>query len=474
MKDKTVYLEWDDSTLKITNSFPKLEKILEYTHKSLEKQGWQSKTVRRQVKLFNILVDTKEVRIIVTFQGMLDIVIQGCIKSGYLFKMIDKRGHFPQGKLADMSGFRFTQQELTEKFILSDRSGILEAPTRYGKSRIIANVIKAYRGLKMVFCAPGVDLLKQTQRDFEELLPELDIRGIYTGSKGKSQSDDLTLCSLDSVHHCNKENTELLLVDEVHTSVTAGRFPALNEFKNARKLGFSATTEGRFDGSDILLTGLFGPILARRTYPEAVAEGAILPLKCFILNVPFKVEMVGTRDAAYNKLVYQNAAFKQLVADICNEVTPQDWQTLVFIKNEKQAEFLEPVIEDSIIAMAKRLKAKERDALFKKMQDGSITRCIASDIYSTGVTFPDLRMQVNCSLGGGSILAIQKPGRLLQVRPGKTYGYMVDFNFVPDRELSRSNCMSNVVYDCEARFNIYRKKGYQLDFVDSIKDIDLI
>ena len=56
----------------------------------------------------------------------------------------DKRIPFPSPKLENMFGFRFNQKEKTIELLKANRSGILNAPTRYGKSVIMTNIINAH------------------------------------------------------------------------------------------------------------------------------------------------------------------------------------------------------------------------------------------------------------------------------------------------------------------------------------------
>ena len=88
-------------------------------------------------------------------------------------------------------------------------------------------------------------------------------------------------------------STELLLADEPHALVTSTRLGVIDGFLKARRYGYGATLKGRFDGRDKLITGIFGPVLAERTYLEAVEEGAICPLNIIMFQIeadsPFSV-----------------------------------------------------------------------------------------------------------------------------------------------------------------------------------------
>ena len=170
-----------------------------------------------------------------------------------------------------------------------------------------------------------------------------------------------------------------------------------------------------------------------------------------------------------------------MVREIAKNKIPADWQTLVFIDQKKQADEMSEAIEDCEIAIASRLKVKERKELFEKMANNEVKRCVATSIYAQGVTFPDLRVMINAAGGSGSISSVQKPGRLAQNREGKEMGHLIDFMFEPifdhtswQQDTSKENMMwSFVVNDCNARLKVYKSLGYQVDILESINDLNL-
>lgn len=346
-------------------------------------------------------------------------------------------------------------------------------------SVLILNTLRAYPTTQTIVTAPGVDLLNQMYAELTVGLPNREINCIYSGKKNKGQSEDITLVSLDSLHHCDVHGTKLILCDEPHAAVTQTRMPVLNNFKYARKFGYGATPEGRFDGCDILIKAIFGPPLVEKSFKEAVDEGAILMIKVLMVKIHFEPFVCKDRDAAYRKLIFNNDGFNELVEKISNRIIPKDWQTLIFINNEKQADKLNKLLDCSV-GMAKKLNKVQREELFAAVTSEKIKRCICSDIYSTGVTFPDLRCVVNCNSGAGGILSTQKPGRLAQIRVDKAFGYMIDFQFIPLGDVSltthpkRENEWWSVVNDCKARMGVYKEKEYLIEEVDDLSQIKLI
>lgn len=375
-----------------------------------------------------------------------------------------------------LAGLRPFQKDWITDALKTGNSGLLGAPTRFGKSYGMTAIARAFPNATIVVTAPGVDLCKQLHQHFLDVLPHREIKGVYTGSRNSKQSDGITICSIDSLHKMDHDATEILIIDEPHAAVSDERLPKIAAFNRARKYGFGATLNGRFDQKDRLIVGLIGPIISNVTYRQAVAWKAISPLKVIMVKIPFSKDTLPgrymDRDAVYKRLLTQSSRTAALVKKLVEDVIPNNWQTMAFIKDEKQALFyLENAMpEVGTIAMAKRLKAKERDAVTAGIANNEIIRVLASNIYVQGVTFPDLKVVLNLAGGGANTTAIQKPGRLLQTRPNKNYGVMVDFVFeCRDQEMeTRANPpYRGIVGECWARHKAYKEIGYDIEFVES-------
>lgn len=244
-------------------------------------------------------------------------------------------------------------------------------------------------------------MLRQSVKDYKAALPDREIRLLGAGSSNRISGPDITVCSMDSLHLCDHGKVRLLIPDEPHALMTDSRIPELNKFRLARRLSFGATLEGRFDQRDLVLEGLLGPVLAERTYQEAVEEGAICPLVVLLLKVNlYRQAVSGKREVVYKHTIFENGEMARKTAEICR-MMPDDWQHLIFIKQEVQAENIQEALgDDTPIAMAKVLKKKVRAQMQEDMRYNQMRRCISSDIFATGVTFHDIRCVVNAA--GGS------------------------------------------------------------------------
>ncbi len=467
-----------NSDLVIVNSTRTLETKLGFMKKSLvqdPQKPWERKTKKTRVDLFEVLNEAGP-RVVVCPQGLWRVVRLWAKSKDIDVLETDDRPAFPAPRLDLIKGLRFSQKPLVCSALLANTSGLIKAPTRYGKSRLIFSILRAFPGVRTVVVTPGVDLIEQTLQELKAHLPGRDIVLLGGGSRVQTQGPDITLCSMDSMHKCDHSQTQLVIVDEPHMVVTDSRAPELAKFVHARKYGLGATLSGRFDQADLMIEALIGPILAEITYRQAVAEGAILQIVAFMIEVKFDYVPYSNRDQAYRHIIYNNGALAGTIAKVCDEILPEDWQTIVFISNEKQALQIANTMSTEVIAMDKRLTKKERKEMMRQMASNTLKRCVSSEILSTGVTFPDLRAIVMAAGGGGSITAIQKPGRLAQVMPGKSFGYLIDFRMVPRFKHnlepgSISKAVFMVLNDSRLRQAAYEDLGYKVEILNNVDEL---
>lgn len=471
-----------DDVLLFYPILPAIAKKLTISEKSLELNTitYLREVRYRKRELFNRVSRQKGI-VGVTYQGFLQKVINACVTSGATFALKDMRvarkaASFPAPRLDLMHGFRFSQESLITEALEKDMSGLIGAPTRYGKTTLMVNTLRAFPNLRAVVAAPGVDLCNQLYDDItgDRGIKNREVKLLCSGSRHKQQSQEpngVTICSVDSLFKCDGTDTELLLADEPHEFVTDKRLDMLSEFTKARRYGYGATLTGRFDNRDIIIEGVFGPVLAERTYVQAVQEGAICPINVLFLDIEIEPKNYRDRDAAYKGLLFRNRGMANIAKKICHEVIPNDYQTLLFIKEEKQADlYLDIIGHEATVAMAKKMNKSQREEITEKMRNGKIKRCLCTDIYVQGVTFPDSKVLVNLEGGGNNTSAIQKPGRLAQIRPGKKCGILIDFNFTfPGiMEDYKGEAWTALVADSKAREKAYTDKGYGIYHVNTL------
>lgn len=464
----------DDNRLLIVPARHDVMQFLTFLEKRMELvstgQGVRRQTVREEKPFFVLIKDSTGEEAIQTYAGMWKRVYDFLKEKGVNIRFSDLRKPFPKPQLDRMHGFRFSQQALLTQALKLDMSGLICAPTRYGKTTLIVNTCRAYPGVRTVILMPGVELLVQQMEDLREKLPHRKLVHIGGARSATYQGDDITLCLMDdtALAKLDAVDTQLVLIDEPHTLVTDCQLTSYVNFENARKLGYGATITGRYDNRDVLIEGVIGPVLVNKSFPEARDEGAVSPIIVFMLEVPLTGRVPSDRMQAYRSRLFEDSCMAQNIGAICRSVIPPDWQTLLFIQNEKQAEFYKPYIDGSEIAMAKQLtRVTARREMQRRMVENELMRCMATNIYATGVTFSDLRVVINLAGGGGNALSIQKPGRVAEVRPGKRCGVVIDLLF----NAETGGGAKQLQGESWARYNMYKDRGYDLRIVRSMQEL---
>lgn len=501
-----IQLLWGESQLTITPALHDLTQLLTIDVKVMQQhktKPWIRKTVKHRKPMYTLLDlpqkieltvplesedllpgmsgvgRTKRVKIYAmwTHHGFIDDVCKALQEWGIPYQISDARlANFPAPRFDQMHGFRFSQRELLESALRQNKSGLIGAPTRYGKTTLLINTLRAYAGMRVLVVAPGVDLIDQLYEDIKTALPHLEVKKVHGGVDNKKPCRHITVLSADSMDAIDPAYPQLILMDEPHALPTDSRMPNFVKFDKSRKIGFGATLDGRFDGKDPMIKGLIGPVLAERTYLEGVAEGAIAPIVILMLEVPMRPFDSKNRNKAYHEGFWQAEHIANTlgwmlggVASDGQPVFPPDWQILGFIDNEKQIDFLSERLDTwnipHDVAMAKNMTKKIRKSKTADLKSGETRLAFATKIFAQGVTFSNLRVVLNLTGGGASTSTIQKPGRVAEIIEGKRCGVVVDFffRFPEDAFVTHrgSECFA-LSRESQVRLDYYVERGFEV------------
>ncbi len=419
------------------------------------------------------------------------------------FQVKDCRKAFPKPDIRlALQGMRKSQVACVYTALMSE-GGIFAAATGFGKSHVIASLIRAYepgllqaRGTPVcLVTAKDKDICTQNFNTLKKLFPDREV-GIIMSGKTK-RSDDILVVTLDSLKKVDMETVGLLIVDEVHEAATATRADELAKAIYARRWGASATPSGRFDGADLVTEGLVGPVIYQYTYQDGVRDGVLVPCNVLWLPVPEpnsihigKYIEMKNRLARYRHAAERNPGQNDQICEIIRR-TPEEKQLLCIMQHVDQMNILAGQLPDvdcvhAVTDQAKLLAAKntnlhpirpaQRKKLYEKVKNGEIRKVMSTYVYKQGVDFPQLSIMIQAGGGGSKIASAQIPGRGSRLSEGKEEAYLVDFWHPWDKQLNEAGELVDgpVLRDDKARRRVYKKLGFTQTPIASIDDLPFI
>ncbi len=356
---------------------------------------------------------------------------------------IDKNYILLQPDLDVINNFtlRAGQRECIDAFIKKFH-GIICAPVGFGKTFLISVLTKVFPTARFHICTKSRAVLQEIYNRLKMVSSDV---GIYCGDTkitGK-RIMCVTAASLGAID----SDVEFFIFDECHQAAASTYADAiLHKYPFSRMYGFSATPEGRSDGADAALTFLFGDVIFNMTYDEGVDNGLVVPINVHWLYCKAANSSSSewqTDVAKFRHMIWRNPFRNNLIKQYVDGL---DEKVLILVASVEHAVYLHSILPDYTLvygSMTKEdcqkyqnmgllpfdyvpLKAKDRKALQDDFKAGKITKVIATDVWSTGVDFPDLTKVVNASGRSSVITTTQGGGRGSRLFSGKTGATVVD------------------------------------------------
>lgn len=440
----------------------------------------------------NLYFEEANSNVLTTLPGFGHKILEYLRKIGAEYSVVDARLPLPTPNIElACKGLRDYQLEPVIETLLAG-GGILSAATGFGKTVMSSAIIRAFdpEALKLrgtptvVLAAPDKDINQKNWEALSALLPEREVGLVMSGVK--KFSDDVQVITLDSLHLINPDDVGILIVDEVHTSASTTRVESISKFLNAARWGVSATPSGRFDGGDMLIEGLFGPVVCRRTYQDAVKLGALVPIEVYWVKAPSPSVGMSyylkykNRDAKIRAAIINNPAYAKLVAELMLKI-PDSKSVLCFTQwiaqmanihaHCPEVGYVHAQTRDGVGTIGP-ITSKERKLIYDKMASGKIRKMLATHCWKQGVDFPALDIVVNASGGGSDIVAKQIPGRASRRADGKDIAYVVDF--IHEWDINEDGKPGPLLASDYSRRRSYRELGFKQVTVDSLNELPFI
>jgi superfamily II DNA or RNA helicase len=349
----------------------------------------------------------------------------------------------------EIEGFTyFPYQSQLIKDGLSYKRGIIKSPTGSGKTLIMAGLVKALRGRKMVILFNAKQLLKQTY-DFLTKTCGMDNIGVCFG-EGFIYGD-IMLCTIQSIERIldtHLEEAEVLMIDECHEFANGkNTLPAIQSFPNAvYRLGFTATPPNdpipRYS-----LEGALGSVLQKVDTADLVESGTLTKPIIQLIDRPYSAsgldEDMGYLDV-YDTYIVNNESRNNIIKEIVNDIRKNNdsARILILTKSLEHGRTLENLIggQCEFLEGANSLGERyESISRFRGHKGSSVL--IGTKILQTGVNIEEITHMINARGMKSEIATLQALGRALRRHDSKSVVYIYDFmdkeKYLRDHAISR-------------------------------------
>lgn len=407
----------------------------------------------------------------IIFTGLLDRVKRALAKEQCVVTVEDQRVK-PQGTVPSLpagQNYRPGQQDLIHA-VLNSCNGICQAPPAFGKSFCISQICKVLSKEKILVVTTRKTVVNMLFSRLKEALPDRNVR-LCDGTRAFDERCDIVVCTSRALHKIPTEWPAVLLFDEVHGAAGALVGRTLAAYQNTRFYGFSATPTGRGDNGDKIVEALFGPVLYRMDYAQAVENKNVT--KTQVRMVPIHGASLDFRDnTAMNRYGYwRNTQRNKKIASVVEALELEGFGKILILVNTAEHAFNLRLflpkfqVVHAGLSVEKFNEFKKQglltaadaptvdvDKLAEEFKTAKDLGIISTSKWREGVDFPDLSVVIRADGLTGSIPSIQIGGRSARIFEGKKEALVVDFedHFGPDllgRSMKRITNYKNEGWD---------------------------
>lgn len=347
--------------------------------------------------------------------------------------------------------------------------GVINAIPAFGKTEMLCRLAVLFPTAKFAVVTKRRDVAQTIFRRLTRVLPCVGFVGDGQRKKGR-----VTVYISKSLRHADPD-VDFLFADEAHElcSDTDSEM-ILRTFVYSRNFAFTATPSGRSDGTSIRLEYMFGPQIFYLGWQEGTQYGLVVPVEVRWLNVQMEINpAAGYKNDTWVKKhgLWNNTVRNSIIANAA--LSHGDEQVLILVEtiehavrlhqmlpeyslcygNSEDARFAEFVAEGTLPEGYRALKPADRERMRQEFEEGTLRHVIATDVWSTGVSFEQLAVLIRGAAGDSETADDQAPGRVVRTHAesGKSIGIVYDCWDYFDKRFSNKSA---------ARYRRYKKKGW--------------
>ncbi|MCG3663573.1 DEAD/DEAH box helicase [Aliarcobacter butzleri] len=335
----------------------------------------------------------------------------------------------------------FMQEKALEKLENLRKKGenkaLIIAATGTGKTYLSAFDVKNFKAKTMLFLVHRENILIKAKQSFEEILPQINSFGLYTGNK-KEQNKNYLFSTIQTMSsnflEFSQDFFDYIIIDEAHHVASPSYKKILDYFKPKFLLGLTATSN-RMDGNSIY--EVFDENIALDIrLNEALEHNLIVPFHYYgisdiqsidyenvdliKIDVLAKLLSVNKRvDFIIDKMnFYSNSGNKRKVLGFCVSKEHSNFMSEEF--NKKGINSITLTSEDSISKREDSIKRLENE-------NDSLEVIFTVDIFNEGIDIPSINMVLFLRPTNSPIVFVQQLGRGLRKYKNKEFLTVLDF-----------------------------------------------
>lgn len=225
------------------------------------------------------------------------------------------------------------EQLAAAKAVAKHHRGIISAATGSGKSLMIGLVINELQ-VRTLVVTPSVELKHQLGESLSKLF----------GADKVGKNRDIYVENVQALNpNIPATDYDCVIIDEFHHGASS-TYRKLNQkaWKGIYyRVGLTATPWRTDAEEKLLLEGLLSTIIYELSYQDAVAQGYIVPVEAYVVDVPTQETDAHTYAQVYNKLIVNNKARNELMALILLRLNAAFCSTLCLVKEIEHGSILE-------------------------------------------------------------------------------------------------------------------------------------
>ncbi|WP_323594034.1 DEAD/DEAH box helicase [Aliarcobacter butzleri] len=318
-----------------------------------------------------------------------------------------------------------------------ENKALIIAATGTGKTYLSAFDVKNFKAKTILFLVHRENILIKAKQSFEEILPQINSFGLYTGNKKEQDKNYLfsTIQTMSSnFSNFSQDFFEYIIIDEAHHVTSPSYKKILDYFKPKFLLGLTATSN-RMDGNSIY--EVFDENIALDIrLNDALEHNLIVPFHYYgisdIQSIDYenidlrKIDLLA-KLLSVNKRVdfiidkmnfYSNSGNKRKVLGFC--VSKEHCNFMANEFNKKGINSITLTSDDSISKREESIKKLENE-------NDSLEVIFTVDIFNEGIDIPSINMVLFLRPTNSPIVFVQQLGRGLRKYKNKEFLTVLDF-----------------------------------------------